>query len=377
MKKVLSLLLLAAFCLTAFASCGGKDDTVIKIGGTGPLTGGAAIYGIAAQRGAQIAVEEINALGGLQFELKYEDDAHDAEKAVSAYNALVDWGMDISLGSVTSAPAKATSALNYKDHIFALTPSASATAVTEGKDNVFQMCFNDPNQGTASADYIKANYADKKIAIIYQSDIDYSIGIRDTFKARANAVGLNIVYETSFLTTDTDFSTQVAAAQTEGAELIFLPIYYTPASMILKTASDKSYSTLFFGVDGMDGILTMAGFDTELAEGVMLLTPFSADATDAKTVAFVNTYKEKYNEVPNQFAADAYDAVYAIYKACTDKGITASMSASEMNTLLISAFTTMSFDGLTGNSVTWSTDGKVSKTPKGMVIQDGEYVGLD
>ncbi len=356
----------------------GDATAAIKIGGTGPLTGGAAIYGNAAKNGAEIAVEEINALGGIQFELKYEDDVHDAEKAVNAYNNLKDWGMQISLGSVTSTPAIATSALNNQDSIFALTPSASNPAVTEGKDNVFQMCFTDPGQGAASAQYIANQGLATKIAIIYKNDDAYSISIHDTFVAKAAELGLEIVSEKAFTTdSQSDFTVQLTDAKNNGADLVFLPIYYDAASLILNQANAMGYAPTFFGVDGMDGILTLEGFDTALAEGVILLTPFSADASDEATQAFTAKYQERFGDVPNQFAADGYDCIYAIYQACTEAGATADMSAAELNDLMKAQFTSMTFNGLTGTSVTWAPDGTVSKDPKGMVIQDGAYVAID
>lgn len=379
MKKVVATLLSAVMCLSALAGCGGKNENagVIKIGGTGPLTGGAAVYGNAAKRGAQIAVEEINALGGLQFELNYQDDVHDAEKAVNAYNTLKDWGMQISLGSVTSTPCVATAAETYADRIFALTPSASSTAVLEDKDNMFQMCFVDPNQGLASAQYIFEKKFGTKIAIIYKNDDVYSTGIYETFLKKAKELGLDVVSTTTFTSdSQSDFSVQLNDAKNAGADLIFLPMYYEAAALILAQAKAMSYAPAFFGVDGMDGILTLEGFDVKLAEGVMLLTPFSADATDAKTVNFVNKYKEKYNEVPNQFAADAYDCVYAIYEACKSGKVTTDMKADKICEIMIEQFTTMKFDGLTGNGMTWNKQGEVSKSPKGMVIKDGAYVGI-
>ncbi|GHU65320.1 amino acid ABC transporter substrate-binding protein [Clostridia bacterium] len=361
----------------------GSADTAapagaIKIGGTGPLTGGAAIYGQAARNGAQIAVDEINALGGVQFELNYQDDEHDAEKAVNAYNNLKDWGMQVSLGSVTSTPAVATTVKNFEDRIFAVTPSASAIAVTEGKDNVFQMCFADPNQGSASAQYIQDQKLGTKIAVIYKNDDVYSTGIYETFKTKAAELGVEIVSETTF-TEDSqqDFSVQIGAAKDAGADLIFLPMYYTPASLIFQQAQNAGYSPKYFGVDGMDGILTLEGFDTSLAEGVMLLTPFNADATDDKTKSFVAKYQEAHGEVPNQFAADGYDCVYAIYEAAKAAGVTADQSVSEINDALVAQFTSFTFNGLTGNDMTWAVNGQVSKAPKGMIIKDGAYVGMD
>ena len=361
-------------------AAGNASGAAIKLGGIGPLTGAAAIYGNATKYGSELAVEEINALGGLQFEIKWEDDEHDPEKSVNAYNNLKDWGMQALVGTTTTAPCVAVSAETNADRIFELTPSASSTDVVDGKDNVFQMCFTDPNQGTASAQYISEKKLGTKIAVIYNNSDAYSTGIYNKFKAEAETLGLEIVSATTF-TDDTanDFSVQLGEAKSAGADLVFLPIYYTPASLILKQAKDMSYAPKFFGVDGMDGILDLEGFDTSLAEGVMLLTPFSADASDERTQNFVAKYKEKYGDTPNQFAADAYDCVYAIYQACQKAGITADMSASDICEKMIETFTAsdFTFDGLTGTGMTWAATGEVSKEPKGMEIKNGAYVGMD
>ena len=396
MKKKLLCMALAAAMALGLCACGSDDGgttdastddgttstatgAAFKIGGTGPLTGDAAIYGMAAKNGAQLAVDEINALGGdIQFELRYEDDVNDPEKAVNAYNTLKDWGMQLSLGSVTSKPGEATSVENYEDRIFALTPSASSQATTEGKDNVFQMCFMDTNQGTASARYIDEQDLGTKIAIIWKNDDVYSKGIHDNFVEEAEARGLEIVSDTTFATgNDTDFSVQVADAQSNGADLVFLPIYYTPASLILSQANSVGYDPAWFGVDGMDGILTMDGFDATRAEGVMLLTPFNADAEDEKTQSFVTKYEEQFGETPNQFAADAYDCIYAYYQALTNANATPDMDAETLCGLMQEQFTSMTFTGLTGTDMTWDATGAVSKEPRGMVIQNGAYVGMD
>jgi len=405
MKKKLSMLLAGALLTTALAGCGGGSaggdnstpdantgadnsgestsaaaGTAFKIGGTGPLTGGAAIYGNAAKNGAQIAVDEINAEGGaIQFELNYQDDEHDPEKAVHAYNTLKDWGMQLSLGSVTSKPGEATASENFNDRIFALTPSASSTAVIEGKDNMYQMCFMDPNQGAVSAQYIAEQQLGTKIAIIYANDDPYSSGIRDTFVQEAQTRNLEVVSDTTFTSASaTDFTVQLNDAKDKGADLIFLPIYYQPASLILTQANDMGYTPKFFGVDGMDGILSLENFDVSLAEGVMLLTPFNADADDEKTKNFVDKYKEQFNEVPNQFAADAYDCIYAYKQALETAQCTPDMSAQDLCEKMIATFPTITFDGLTGDEqgITWDTTGAVSKSPKGMVIQNGAYVGM-
>lgn len=386
MKKSISMMLAGLMLVGTLAGCGGgsgngnseeSNANAFKIGGTSPLTGDAAIYGNAVKRGAEIAAEEINAAGGIQIELKFEDDENNTEKAVNAYNTLKDWGMQLSLGSVTSKPCEAISTDLNTDRIFALTPSASSVATTEGKDNVFQMCFADPNQGTASAEYIADQNLGTKIAIIWKNDDVYSTGIHDKFVAEAETKGLEIVSDTTFTDASaTDFSVQLNDAKSKGADLVFLPIYYTPASLILTQANAMGYAPKFFGVDGMDGILTVENFDIALAEGVMLLTPFNADATDEKTVAFVEKYQELYGEVPNQFAADAYDCVYAYAQALEAAGATPDMSAEELCDMMIGQFTSMTFNGLTGENMTWDSTGAVSKSPKGMVIENGAYVGM-
>lgn len=357
----------------------GNSQTVIKIGGIGPITGPAAIYGQAVKNGAEIAIDEINAKGDLKFELKFQDDENDAEKAVNAYNNLKDWGMQISMGTVTTQPCIAVSGEVDSDGIFALTPSASSTDVINGKTHMFQMCFTDPNQGVASAKYIKDQNIGEKIAIIYNNSDAYSTGIYQKFQSEAETLGLNIVCVKTF-TDDSanDFTSQLNEIKAADADLVFLPIYYTPASMILNQANKMKYEPKFFGVDGMDGILTLEGFDKSLAEGVMLLTPFTADAKDELTKNFVQKYTEKFNETPNQFAADGYDVIHAIYEACKKGGITADMKADAIGTKLIEVFTGSDFkiDGLTGTDMTWSESGEVSKEPKGMVIKDGVYVGM-
>lgn len=394
-KKVMALALVAVLCLACFAACGSGDGNsttapsdssegtssaaasgaAFKIGSTGPLTGEAAIYGKAVMNAAQIAVDEINAEGKIKLEFKGEDDVADGETAVNAYNTLVDWGMQILMGPVTTGASIAVGAESYKDRIFSLTPSGSSTDIIQGKDNFFQVCFTDPNQGTASADYMAENMKGAKVAIIYRNDDAYSQGIRDTFVKEASAKGIEVVYEGTF-TKDraTDFSVQLTAAKAANADTVFLPIYYQPASVILKQANDMGYKPTFFGVDGMDGILTMKGFDTKLAEGVMLLTPFSADAEDEKTQAFVKKYKELYNDTPNQFAADAYDGIYILAAALEKAGCTPDMSAKDICEKLVEVMPTLKFDGLTGEGMTWSESGEVSKAARAVVIKDGVYV---
>ena len=374
---------------TSAASTGAAPaGAAFKIGGIGPITGAAAIYGNATKFGAQVAVDEVNAAGKIAMELKWEDDEHDAEKAVNAYNNLKDWGMQILVGTTTTTPCVAVSAESHNDRIFELTPSASSADVIGGegsneprKDNVFQMCFTDPNQGIASAEYIAKQKLGTKIAVIYNNADPYSTGIYNKFKSEADTQGLAIVSTQTFTDESaTDFTAQLNDAKNAGADLVFLPIYYTPASIILKQAHDMGYAPKFFGVDGMDGILTLEGFDTSLAEGVMLLTPFVASADDEATKKFVEAYKKVSGSTddPNQFAADAYDCVIAIAAAIEAAKLDPSAKAADLCEALIKQFTDSSFKvaGLTGEA-TWSTSGEVSKTPKGMVIQKGVYVAME
>ena len=396
MKKKLLALMMAAAMVLGLAACGGSggdttadssdtqdtqesvSGTAFKIGVIGPLTGGAAIYGTAVANAAQIAVDEINALGGdIQFELLTEDDTNDAETAVNAYNALMSQGMQILLGTVTTQPALAVVPYTYDERVFTLTPSGSGDDVIEKNDNVYQVCFTDSNQGTRSAQYMDENFDDLKIAIIYRNDDAYSQGIRDNFVAEAETRGMDIVYEGTFTeASQTDFNNQLTGAQSAGANMVFLPIYYEPASVILTQANAMGYAPTFFGVDGMDGILGVQGFDTSLAEGVYLLTPFSADAEDEATQAFVAEYQERFGGTPNQFAADAYDGIYILYNAIQAAGVTADMSNEEICDALIAAMGDLSIVGLTsaGSEMTWDDNGAVSKDPAAVIIENGTYV---
>ena len=378
MKKLLALVLTLAMVTAMFAVGASAEAGTMKIGMSGPLTGGAAVYGTAVARAAQIAVDEVNALGGLQFELNCQDDEHDAEKAVSAYNTLKDWGMQMMCGTVTTKPCLAVGPEANEDRIFMVTPSASAADVAYTGDNVFQICFIDPAQGKISAEVITEKSLGSKIGIIYDSSDVYSTGILDSFTEEAETLGLEIVCTEAF-TSDTkaDLTTQVTKCKESGADLVFLPIYYTEASQILTTASKIGYAPLFFGVDGMDGILDVENFDTSLAEGLHMLTPFAADAKDERTAAFVAKYKELYNEVPNQFAADAYDVIWAMYQAATAAGLTGAESNEDICAAMIEQFTSMTYDGITGMGMTWDEDGFVSKAGNVVKIQDGAYVSVE
>ena len=347
----------------AGASSEASSDKVFKIGGIGP----------------QIAVDEINADGGIngyQIEFNFQDDEHDAEKSVNAYNTLKDWGVQVLMGTVTSAPCVAVADKTNADNMFQITPSGSSVECAQNP-NVFRVCFSDPDQGAASATYIAENKLAEKISVIYDSSDVYSSGIYEKFAAEAANQGLEIVDAEAFTAdSNKDFSTQLQKAKDAGADLVFLPIYYTEASLILKQADTMGYAPKFFGCDGMDGILQVENFDTKLAEGLMLLTPFAADAQDELTQKFVTSYKENYGETPIQFAADAYDAIYAIKAAMEEADITPETSVSDTCDKMKEAMLKIKVNGLTGEDMTWTEDGEPHKAPKAVKVVDGAYQAM-
>ena len=391
MKKTLCLLLALVMVVGMLAGCGSNagnsadnetaapanndGNPTFKIGSSGPLTGGAAIYGTAVMNAARIAVDEINAMDGIHFEFQAQDDEADSgDKAINAYNTLMDWGMQVMAGTVTSGSGITVSAQAAQDRLFMLTPSGSSPDLTAGKDNAFQVCFTDPNQGIASADYMAEHFADAKVAVVYRNDDAYSQGIHDTFVAEAANKGVEVVYEGGFTDGTADFSVYLTDAKAADADMLFLPIYYQPASVILTQADQMGYKPTVFGVDGMDGILGQENFDTSLAEGVFLLTPFAADSDDPQVQAFVAEYQKRYGEVPNQFAADGYDAAYILKAALQAAGCTPDMSAADICEALVKVMPSVSYDGVTGKGMSWQSNGEVSKDPIAVVIKDGVYV---
>ena len=393
MKKVLAMLMAALMVAAMFTGCSSSKPATettaaaadasaaagtVKIGMSGPLTGGASAYGLAVKAGMEVAVEEINAKGGLQIEFNAQDDEADGEKAVSAYNVLKDWGMQVMAGQVTTGSALAVAPESTADNMFNLTPSASAESLALSGANIFQMCFTDPNQGASAAELVSTKALGTKVGVIYDSSDDYSSGLYKGFSDKAAELGLEIVATTSFTADNkADLSTQVTQCQDAGADLVFLPIYYTEAAQILSYANKIGYAPKFFGCDGMDGILTVEGFDTTLAEGLVLMTPFDANASDEATQSFVAKFKEKMNGlVPNQFAADGYDVIYALYNAMTAASVTGNESAEELCTILEGQFATMTVDGLTGTGMHWDENGMISKAPAAVVIENGVYVPM-
>ena len=342
-----------------------EGETLI-IGGIGPLTGDYATYGVSVKQGAEMAVKEINEAGGVNgitFQLLFEDDQTDAEMAVNAYNKLMDNGMQVSLGAVTSGACIAVSEVSKEDGILMLTPSGSQVECIQ-YDNGFRICFADPEQGVNAAKFIAENGLATKIAIIYDKSNDYSNGIKENFVTAAADLGLEIVSEQAFTNqSNTDFSVQLQAIAGSGA-----PIYAQEAAYILTQAQSAGMEQIFFGGDGLDGILEKIGADNVSAtEGVMFLTPFDPNA-DEQNIKFTSDYQAAYGATPDQFAADGYDAIYTIKAALEQSG--AKPSDADFNEKMIAAMTEITVDGTTG-TMQWDASGAPSKAAAVVVLRDG------
>ena len=377
MKKFLCMMM-AVLMVLAMAACGGEpannggndtpDATTVKIGGIGPLTGAYANYGLSEKNGAELAVKEINEAGGIagkQIELSYQDSQGESESAVNAYGKLMDWGMEVSLGCVLSGENASVVAAARDDDVLLITPSGSADKCIDGNDKAFRVCFYDSYQGAAAAQYIKDNNMVDTVGILYQSDNDYSVGLYNAFVAKCGELGITIAETQTFTSsTNTDFSTQVSALVSSGVKLVFIPFYAEEASTFLTQAHGKfADDVYFFGADGLDGILGKVEQDTSLANNVLMLTPFAADNPAENVQSFVKKYQEAYGATPDQFAADAYDAIYAI-KAAVEKAGSTSGAA------LASALTSLTVEGVTG-IMTWGSDGNTNKPASAILYYDG------
>lgn len=382
MKKKFMCMFMAAVMMLTMVACGDSSDNgdnggspdsgssdTIKIGGIGPLTGGYANYGISVKQGAQLAVDEINANGGIngkQIEFRFEDSQGDSESAVNAYGHLMDWGMDVSLGGTFSGETASIVAAAREDDILLLTPTGSADKCIDGNDKAFRICFYDSYQGAAAADYVKENGLSTDVGVLYESDYDYSVGLYNSFVAQAASAGLNIVETQTFTTTTTtDFSTQINALVDSGVKTVFIPIYAEEASTFLTQAKGKfADDVYFFGADGLDGILGKVEQDPTIADNVLMLTPFAADSSDSAVQAFVSAYEAAYSATPDQFAADAYDAIYVIKAAV--EAANGSTSGAE----LAAVMTSLEVSGVTGK-MTWTADGNTNKPASAILYKDG------
>ena len=377
-KKAFALVLAIAM-LTTFAACGGNtaNNTEYVIGLSGPLTGPAAVYGVAVQNSAQMAIDEINAAGGLDgvmFKLEAMDDKHDATKVSANFAALMEKGMQVSLGTVTTAPGLEFTKLSNDDKVFFLTPSASGDKIPEF-DNGFQMCFADGNQGKVAANFVNS-LSLSKIGIFYKSDDPYSKGIFDQFKANLND-GIETVETVFTAANETDFSAQIT--QLKECDFIFMPIYYQPASVFMTQAKGQiKNNATYYGCDGFDGLAGQIDLTT-IPQEVSMLSHFDATSSAQATVDFVTKYTTKYGaETLNQFGASAYDCVYAIFNAMKElkaagKDIPVTISAEDLYTLLKDHFTgDFSYSGVTGTDITWEDNGYVNKAAVKFTLKEAD-----
>ena len=338
-----------------------KNDTYV-IGLTGPLTGSASQYGISVQRGAQIAVDEINAAGGLngvKFSLNMKDDKATAADASTGYDALYEEGMQVSLCSVTSGSAESFASRADEDGVFSLTPSGSSDKVINASKYAFRVCFGDPDQGTLAAEELAKNY--NNIGAIYDNSDAYSQGIYEAFKAEMAKLGKSYKEQTFDAENKRDFSTQAEALK--DCDAIFLPIYYTEAGLIAKACAAKGCTAVLFGCDGLDGVKEQ--IDSTVTAKIKYITPFDVNSTDAKVKAFVDEFKAKYSDTPDQFAADAYDGVYIIFNAMNTAGVNnVKVDPAVLGDALISVVASkdFSYTGVTG-AMTWDASGACSKEP--------------
>ena len=395
-KKVVTGALTVAMLATSalgLASCGqtnyAENNTKIKLGVSGPLTGGAAVYGQAVKNSAELAVEEINAIAmndgelGMLFEFTMFNDEHNPTLVANAYSSLYESGVQITLGTVTTGPALEFKEYAKDDNVFVLTPSASGDAVPE-YSNAFQMCFADSNQGTASANYFNENYKGKKVGAFYKSDDEYSTGILAKFEEALDA-SFGEVTKASFKGDESDFAQQVQ--NLKDCDVIFMPIYYTPASQFMTAGKDTvKANAIYYGCDGLDGVDAVENFDiTTIPQEVSYLSHFNSGATDGAAKAYIDAYRAKFGaDAPlNQFGAAAYDCVWAIYEAlkvakANGEDFSVTTSASDFCDILVEVFTSDSFvfHGVTGapkadgkSDISWTDDGFVNKEAVKYVVK--------
>lgn len=376
MKKTIAVAMATMMAISMVAcggntsSAGGSDESTLLIGGMGPTSGAAASYGTSVKNGATIAVNEINEKGidgeklDVTLKLNFEDDQADAQIAANAYSKLISDNMDVFLGATTSGSCQTVNKLAQKDNILMVTPSGSAEDITT-PDNVFRICFTDPLQGIQIAGLISDTLAYKKVAVLYDVSSDYGKGIHDAFLKEAKNKGLEVVADQSFSSGDKDFKTQLTTIKSSGADVIFVPGYYQEASFILTQARQLGIETPFVGSDGWDGVTTQLGKDAKIADGAIFLSPFFSADTAENVKNFVDAYNNEYGSTPDQFAADAYDGVYAIAKAYKAAGTKDSAK-------LIEAMKSVEVDGVTG-MFSFDANGNPNKDAKYIQIQDGQY----
>ncbi len=369
MKKVIAIALVGIMAVMCLAGCGKAgtgyttSNTEFFVGGTGPLTGDASSYGISVQKGAELAIKEINEAGGLngvKFHFEMKDDKATAADAATGYDTLFESGMQVSIGSVTSGSCDSFASKAAEDNLFFITPSASAANVIDGRDNAFRICFGDPDQGVLAAEELTSKF--KNIGAIYDTSDPYSSGIYQAFDAEMKKIGVEYKTQSFDAENKKDFATQIEALK--DCDVIFLPIYYTEAGLIAKAATAKGCEALLFGCDGLDGVASQV--DSSVKNEIKYITPFDVNSTNDVTKKFVEAFKAEYNESPDQFAADGYDAIMTIFEAMKKANVSdPTISATELCDILVSTVTADDFKiaGSTGE-MTWDESGACTKAPQ-------------
>ena len=315
-KKALVVLFVVMIAGMMFTGCSKKTSDTIKIGGIFPLSGSVAVYGTECRNGVELAINEINAAGGIDgkmLELVAEDDEGSPEKSVNAYKKLVTKDKcSIIIGSLTSGCTAAISSLAQAQKVLLLAPAATQTDITDAGDYVFRACFIDPFQGTVGGKFALEDLGAKNAAVLYDVQNDYSIGLYENFKVVFEQGGGKVVAEESYSTGDKDFNAQLTKIKTTNPDVVYLPDYYGTVALIAKQLRAQGINVPIVGADGWDGIIDNAG--DEVLNG-FYSNHYAADSTDGKVVTFVNSYKAKYGSTPVSFAALGYDCVYLLKDA--------------------------------------------------------------
>lgn len=352
MKKTLSLMLCLAMVAglmlmpaTAMAAATGEP---IKIGAIAPMTGSLATYGASTTNGVILAIEEINAaggvLGGRPLELTILDDKADSTEGANAFNKLVSDGAKAIIGSVTSGVTVGLAALADSEGMLLLTATATADAVTDEKTSVFRACYKDSYQGSVCAK-LAQDLGIKKVAILYASGSDYSAGLYDSFKKTAEEIGLEIVVtESSSATTDTDFTTQLTNIVASGAEMIFAPYYYDGIGpYIVPQARAAGFTGVLVGADGWDGTQGTMVEDKSLYNKCYFTNHYSPEDQAPAVQNFIKAYTEKFGaESLTALAPLGYDAGKMLAQAIEAAG-------TDDTAAIVKAMTGMSYTGVTGS----------------------------
>jgi len=325
--KVVSAIALAVMSLSTLAAKPKKGEDVIKIGFIGPLSGAVAVYGTEAKNGAELAIEEINAAGGIngkKIVLISEDDEGDPAKTVSAFKKItVQDKVKILVGSLTSGCTKAITDQSQATKVIQMAPAATAENITINASGatipyVFRACFIDPFQGTVGAKFAAETLKAKNAAILYDVGNDYSVGLTENFEATFAAAGGKVTKE-SYATGEKDFNAQITKIKNQNPDVVYLPDYYATVALIAKQLRAQGITAPIVGADGWDGLTDNAG--DEVLNG-FYSNHYASDSTDPAVVKYVTNYKAKFNSDPTSFAALAYDGVYMIKDAIIKSGAT-------------------------------------------------------